>query len=219
MEVFARNISIAYENIDLHSEVEKTQREIVYLLGEAVETRSRETGNHVKRVAEISKLLALEYGLDEDVAEMIKLASPLHDLGKIGIPDAILNKPGKLEADEWEIMKTHANLGFEMLKTSKRKILQASAVIARDHHERWEGGGYPANKSGEDIHVFGRITAIADVFDALGNARCYKKAWPLGEVVSHITAQRGKQFEPKLVDILIANMDSITEICANFQDD
>lgn len=218
MEVFARNISIAYENIDLHLEVEETQREIVYMLGEAVETRSRETGNHVKRVAEISKLLALEYGLEIDVAEMIKLASPLHDLGKIGIPDAILNKPGKLDPEEWEIMKTHAILGFDMLKNSKRKILQASAIIARDHHERWEGGGYPGNKSGEDIHVFGRITAIADVFDALGNERCYKKAWPLDEVIDHIKEQRGKQFEPKLVDILIANIDRVSKICATFQD-
>ncbi len=219
MEVFARNISIAYENIDLHCEVEETQREIVYMLGEAVETRSRETGNHVKRVAEISKLLALEYGLEEEVAEIVKLASPLHDLGKIGIPDAILNKPGKLDPDEWEVMKTHAQLGFEMLSNSKRKILQASAIIARDHHERWEGGGYPANKSGEDIHVFGRITAIADVFDALGNDRCYKEAWPLDEVMDHIKEQRGKQFEPKLVDILIENIDAVTEISTAFQDE
>jgi response regulator RpfG family c-di-GMP phosphodiesterase len=103
----------------------------------------------------------------------------LHDLGKIGVPDAILNKPGKHTPDEWEIMKSHALLGYEMLNKSERRILQAGALLARDHHERWEGGGYPYNKSGDDIHIYGRITAVADVFDALGSDRCYKKAWPV----------------------------------------
>jgi len=121
------------------------------MLGEAVETRSKETGNHVKRVAEISKLLALDYGLDSDEAEVIRLASPMHDVGKIGIPDAILNKPGRHTPEEFEIMKTHAMLGYDMLKSSKRRILKAGAVIARDHHEKWSGEGYPHGRSGEDI--------------------------------------------------------------------
>ena len=218
MEVFLRNIAIAYENIDLHQEVEETQREIVYMLGEAVETRSKETGNHVKRVAEISKVLALGYGLDEETAEIIKLASPLHDVGKIGIPDAILNKPGKHTPEEWEIMKTHAILGYDMLKSSNKRILQASAIIARDHHERWAGGGYPFNISGEKIHLFGRITAIADVFDALGNERCYKKAWPRDQIFALLQEERGKQFEPKLVDVLMSKLDEIDDICARYSD-
>ncbi|OUR78671.1 hypothetical protein A9Q83_07295 [Alphaproteobacteria bacterium 46_93_T64] len=218
MELFLKNIAIAYENIDLHQEVEETQREIVYMLGEAVETRSRETGNHVKRVAEISKILALAYGFDEETAEIVRLASPLHDVGKIGIPDAILNKPGKHTPEEWEIMKSHAMLGYDMLKSSNRRILKASAVIARDHHERWVGGGYPYNKSGEDIHIYGRITAIADVFDALGNDRCYKKAWPLERIMALMQEERGQQFEPQLVDMVIANMDKIEQICVQFKE-
>ncbi|MBL4665804.1 MAG: DUF3369 domain-containing protein [Sneathiella sp.] len=218
MEVFLKNIAIAYENIDLHQEVEETQREIVYMLGEAVETRSKETGNHVKRVAEISKILALGYGLSDEEAELVRLASPLHDVGKIGIPDSILNKPGKHTPEEWEIMKTHAILGYDMLKSSKKRILKASAIIARDHHEHWAGGGYPFDISGEEIHVYGRITAIADVFDALGNERCYKKAWPRERVLALLEDERGKQFEPKLVDIMLAKMDEIEQICATFSD-
>jgi response regulator RpfG family c-di-GMP phosphodiesterase len=213
MDIFQRNVAIASENLELLHEVEQTQREIVYILGETVETRSKETGHHVKRVAEISKMLALEYGLDTEEAETIEFASPLHDIGKIGIPDAILNKPGKLTEDEWEIMKTHAMLGYEMLKSSNKKILRAGAIIARDHHEKWAGGGYPANKSGEDIHLYGRITAVADVFDALGSERSYKKAWPLDDIIAHMRSERGKHFEPRLVDILLDNIDTVAAIC------
>ncbi|GAB4513121.1 MAG: DUF3369 domain-containing protein [Roseibium sp.] len=213
LEVFQRNASIAFENVELMREIEQTQREIVYTLGETVETRSRETGNHVRRVAEISKLLALDYGMDAEEAEILKFASPLHDIGKIGIPDAILNKPGKLDADEWEIMKSHALLGYDMLKTSNKRILRAGATIARDHHEKWAGGGYPYNKQGGDIHLYGRITAVADVFDALGSDRCYKKAWPLDKVVDFMKSERGRHFEPAIVDSLLANLDKVTSIC------
>lgn len=213
MDIFQRNVAIASENLELLSEVEQTQREIVYILGETVETRSKETGHHVKRVAEISKMLALEYGLDAEEAETIEFASPLHDIGKIGIPDAILNKPGKLTPEEWEIMKTHAVLGYEMLKSSNKKILRAGAIIARDHHEKWAGGGYPADKSGEDIHLYGRITAVADVFDALGSDRSYKKAWPLEDIIAHMRSERGRHFEPRLVDILLDNIDTVAAIC------
>lgn len=212
MEVFAKNVGVAYENMELHQDLEETQREIVYMLGEAVETRSKETGNHVKRVAEISKLLALDYGLDEDEAEVIRLASPMHDVGKIGIPDAILNKPGRHTPEEFEIMKTHAMLGYEMLKSSKRRILRAGAVIARDHHEKWSGEGYPHGRSGDDIHVYGRIVAVADVFDALGSDRCYKKAWPLDKVLDLFKEERGRQFEPALVDGLLDNVDKVVAI-------
>jgi response regulator RpfG family c-di-GMP phosphodiesterase len=212
LDLFGRNISIAFQNIELHQEIENTQRDIVYLLGEAVETRSKETGNHVKRVAEISKILAQDTGLSDEEAEIIKLASPLHDLGKIGVPDAILNKPGKHSPDEWEIMKSHALLGYEMLNKSERRILQAGALLARDHHERWEGGGYPYNKSGDDIHIYGRITAVADVFDALGSDRCYKKAWPIEKILDLMRAERGKQFEPVLIDSLLNNIESIIAI-------
>lgn len=218
IDLFTRNVSIAFENVNLHVDLEETQREIVYMLGEAVETRSRETGNHVKRVAEISKLLAKEYGLSETESEVIKLASPLHDVGKIGIPDSILNKPAKLDADEWEKMQTHAIGGYEMLKSSRRRILQAGAAIAYEHHEKWDGSGYPNAKSGDDIHIYGRITALADVFDALSSDRCYKKAWPLEKVVNLIKEERGKHFDPQLVDLLLHNLDSVVKIRDRFED-
>lgn len=172
----------------------------------------------MKRVAEYSKLLALGYGMSEEEAEIVKLAAPLHDVGKVGIPDAILGKPGKLTAEEWEIMKTHAELGYDMLKSSSRRILQAGAVIAKEHHEKWAGGGYPEGKSGEDIHIYGRIVALADVFDALGSDRCYKKAWPMDEILDLLRDERGKHFDPKLVDIFLDNLDEVEAIRAAFPD-
>lgn len=162
------------ESALLQEEIEATQKEIIFTLAETGEMRSKETGNHVKRVAEYSKILATKYGLDEIEIELLRTASPLHDIGKIAIPDGILLKPGKLTADEREIMQSHANLGFHMLEHSERRILKSAATIAREHHEKWNGDGYPLRIDGEDIHVFGRITAVADVFDALGSDRCYK---------------------------------------------
>lgn len=218
MDVFERNMAIAFENVDLLDELEQSQREMIYILGETIETRSSETGHHVKRVAEISRLLALEYGLGEDEAELLHLASPLHDIGKIGIPDAILNKPGKLTAQEWDIMKTHTTLGYDMLKTSSRKVMQTGAIIARDHHEKWSGGGYPANRRGDEIHIFGRITAVADVFDALGSERCYKSAWPLDDILALMRSERGGHFQPELVDILLDNIEPVKEISRQNRD-
>lgn len=218
VELFVSNVSIALENIYLHEDIEETQREIVYMLGEAVETRSQETGNHVKRVAEISKLLALEIGIDRNEAEIVKFASPLHDLGKIAIPDAILNKKGRHTEDERVIMKTHAEIGHRMLAGSKRRILQAGAIIALEHHERWDGKGYPRGRGEDDIHIYGRVTAVADVYDALGSDRCYKKAWPLDEVLALFREERGKQFDPNLVDAMFDNLDRIKLIQEQFSD-
>jgi len=218
LDVFANNVGVAFENIELHQDIEETQREIVYMLGEAVETRSKETGNHVKRVAEISKLLALDVGLSAEEAEVVRLASPMHDVGKIGIPDSILNKPGKHTPEEWEVMQTHAQLGYDMLKNSKRRILRAGAIIARDHHEKWAGGGYPRNLKGEDIHIYGRISAVADVFDALGSDRCYKKAWPMEKIVDLFKEERGQHFDPQLVDSLLNNLDRVIAIRDHFAD-
>lgn len=218
IELYARSVGVAFENIELYHQVEETQREIVYRLGEAVETRSMETGNHLKRVAEISKLIALEYGVPPDEAERIKYASPLHDVGKIGVPDAILNKPGKHTDEEWAIMKTHAQLGYNMLASSDKPILQAGAIIALEHHEKWDGTGYPHGKSGEDIHLYGRITALADVYDALASERCYKEPWPLGDIYLFIKEQRGKHFQPELVDVLTQNLDKVEHIMMTYRD-
>lgn len=217
IELFAQNVQIAYENVQLQSELEDTQKEIVHRLSEAVEQRSSETGNHVKRVALICYMLGDLYGLSEKNAEVLMHAAPLHDVGKIGIPDYILNKPGKLIGEEWETMKMHANKGFDILKESKRPIIQAGAIIARDHHERWDGSGYPVGKSGEDIHVFGRISALADVYDALRHSRCYKEAWPLEKVMDLLRSESGKHFEPRLVELFLQNIDRFEKILVEYE--
>jgi PAS domain S-box-containing protein len=203
---------------NLHKEFEDTQREIVYKLGEVGETRSKETGNHVKRVAEYSRLLAQKYGLSDEDVNILFTASPMHDIGKVGIPDEILNKPGKLSAEEWVVMRNHSKVGYDILKSSKREILKAAAIVSYSHHEKWNGSGYPNGLKGEDIHIFGRITAIADVFDALGSDRCYKKAWELDKILDFFRNQTGKHFEPKLVDIFMNNLDEFLKIRDMYED-
>ncbi len=217
------NLILAYftditEIVRLNEEMEQTQREIIYTMGEIGETRSKETGNHVKRVALYSKELALLYGLDPKEAEILYMASPMHDIGKVGIPDAILLKPGKLTPEEFEIMKTHAQLGYEMLKHSNKPILKAAATVAREHHEKWDGSGYPRGLKGEDIHIFGRITAVADVFDALGSERVYKKAWEMERILDFFQEQSGKHFDPKLVMLFFDNLEKFTAIRDRYKD-
>lgn len=206
------------ELLNAHLEIEETQKEIVYKMGEIGESRSQETGNHVKRVAEYSKLLAHLYGLSKEESETLFIASPMHDIGKVAIADNILNKPGKLSVEEFEVMKSHASIGYEVLKGSSRKILQAAAIVAHEHHEKWDGTGYPRGLNGEDIHIFGRITAIADVFDALGNDRCYKKAWELEKILALFEEGKGKHFDPKLIDLFMENLDKFLAIRDKFQD-
>ncbi|MBU3014779.1 PAS domain S-box protein [Poseidonibacter lekithochrous] len=203
---------------NLHKELEQTQREIVYKLGEVGETRSKETGNHVRRVAEYSKLLALKYGLSKKDVNTLFTASPMHDIGKVGIPDEILNKPGRLTSSEWDIMRTHSKIGYDILKTSKREILQAAALVSYTHHEKWDGSGYPKGLKGDEIHIFGRITALADVFDALGSDRCYKKAWEIDKILKYFNNQSGKHFDPKLVDIFMNNLEEFFEIRDLYKD-
>jgi response regulator RpfG family c-di-GMP phosphodiesterase len=218
IEILTSIISSIYENMLLTKEIEDTQKEILFTIGEVIETRSHETGNHVRRVAEYSKLLALKYGLPEDQAELIKQASPMHDVGKVGILDRILNKPAKLTEDEFEEIKTHTSRGYNIFKSSNRKLLKTAAIIALQHHERWDGSGYPNGISGEEIHIFGRITCLADVFDALGSDRVYKKAWKLVDILNYINAEKGKLFDPNLVDIFFENLDEILKIQETLQD-
>ena len=189
-----------------------TQKEVVFTMGAIGETRSKETGFHVKRVAEYSYILAKLAGLEEEKAQLLKLASPMHDIGKVGISDAILNKPGKHTFEEFEIMKTHARIGYDMLKNSSREIMQTSAIVAYEHHEKWDGSGYPNAKVGEEIHIYGRITAICDVFDALGSDRVYKKAWELDKILDLFKEQKGKHFDPNLVDLFLDNLDQFLVI-------
>ena len=203
---------------ELNIEITDTQKEVVFTMGAIGESRSKETGNHVKRVAEYSKILALAYGIKEDEAELLKMASPMHDIGKVGIPDSILKKPAKLTPEEFEIMKGHAELGYEMLKYSKREILQTASIVARQHHERWDGKGYPQGLSGKNIHIYGRITAVADVFDALGSERVYKPSWNDEEIFALFKEERGKQFDPKLIDLFFENFSQFDEIRKHLAD-
>ena len=190
----------------LNNEIKETQKEVVFTMGAIGESRSKETGNHVKRVAQYSKILALHYGIDEENAEMLKQASPMHDIGKVGIPDSILNKPARFTQEEREIMNTHAQLGYDMLKHSNRDLLKLASIVAYEHHEKWDGTGYPNQLKGEEINIYGRITALADVFDALGSDRVYKKAWNDEKIFKFFKEERAKQFDPKLVDLFFENI-------------
>lgn len=200
------------EEMHLHQEIETTQSEIIYKMGEIGESRNKETGNHVRRVAEYAKLLAYKAGLSEEESELIAMASPMHDIGKVAIPDAVLLKPGKLDEDEWNIMRSHAIIGANVLAGSERSILKAASIIAKEHHEKYDGSGYPYGLAGEDIHMYGRIVAVADVFDALGSKRPYKKEWTLEEIIDLFHEQKGKHFDPVLVDLLLNNLDEFLEI-------
>jgi len=202
----------------LKQEIEDTQKEVIFTMGAIGESRSKETGNHVKRVAEYSYLLAKYYGLSPKECEMLKQASPMHDIGKVAIPDAILNKPGRFDADERAIMETHAQLGYDMLKHSNRPLLKMASIVAYEHHEKYNGTGYPNKTKGEDIHIYGRITALADVFDALGSARIYKEAWDDERIFKMFKEERGEHFDPKLVDIFFDNLDSFLKIRDTLKD-
>ncbi len=197
---------------NLNQEITDTQHELILTLGEICETRSHETGQHVKRVADYSYWLARLIGFPE--LELIKLASPMHDIGKVGIPDLILNKPSPLTSEEWEIMKSHSQLGYRMLSVSSRPILKMAAIIAHEHHEKWDGSGYPQGLTGEDIHIAARITAIADVIDALSYARCYKPAWDIANILALLKNERGRHFDPTLIDLLFENLDDLLAIRA-----
>ncbi len=218
LDLYCSNVAVAYENLLLHEEIEESQQELIFVLGEAVEMRSKETGGHVKRVAASAAMLAADYGLPESDVELIRHAAPLHDVGKVGIPDLILNKPGKHTEAEWEIMRGHARLGYEILAKSDKRILKLGAEIALQHHEKWDGTGYPAGLKGEAIHVAARITALVDVFDALGSERCYKQAWDVERVIAHVSGQSGQHFEPRLVAMLLARLPDYLALREKFPD-
>ena len=202
----------------LREELVETQKEMITTMGEIGESRSLETGYHVKRVAQYSYLLASLAGVPDKQAKMLKYASPMHDIGKVAIPDRILLKPGKLTDLEFEEMKTHTLIGYEVFRKSQRALLKTAALIAYEHHERWDGTGYPRGLAGEDIHLFGRITAIADVFDALGSDRVYKKAWPLEKIIDYMSEQSGHQFDPFLVKLFLEHIEKFIAIRDQFKE-
>ena len=210
--------SAVRKDITANKDIEDIQREIIFTMGTIGESRSKETGNHVKRVAEYSYLLAKLSGLSEEECELLKQASPMHDIGKVAIPDSILHKTNKLTKLELEIMKTHSIKGHELLKGSDRPLLKMASIIALEHHEKWNGDGYPTGLREEEISIYGRITAICDVFDALGSDRCYKKAWIDEEIFTFLKDEKGKHFDPKLVEIFFENLEEFIFIRNKYQD-
>jgi Response regulator containing a CheY-like receiver domain and an HD-GYP domain len=195
------------------TELEENQKEMIYVLTELMEATSDETGRHIRRVAEYSRLLAEYYpGLSSDDVEIIFHSAPMHDIGKITIPHHILCKPDKLTAEEFEIMKTHTTRAAEVMRISKRKFMKAAEVIALQHHEKWDGTGYPQGLSGNQIHIYARIVAVADVFDALSHKRVYKEAWSLEDATNYIMEHSGTHFDPELTEIFAEHLDEFKAI-------
>jgi putative two-component system response regulator len=196
--------------------IKKTETDIISILGRASEFRDTDTGNHLTRMSLYSELLAKKAGLSENEQELILLASPMHDVGKIGIPDEILLKPGKLDPQEFEQMKTHSQIGYDILSSKRTPLLEVAKTIALTHHEKWDGSGYPNALKGEEIHIYGRICAIADVFDALTSVRPYKKSLSHDETLKIMTEGRGIHFDPTLLDLFIDSIEEALKIKSKF---
>ncbi|HEY0562279.1 MAG TPA: HD domain-containing phosphohydrolase [Methylophilus sp.] len=218
LEIYVQNLAVTFGNINLQDDLQESSKELVFTLTHIVEARSNETGAHILRVALVSQRLAQLCGLTEYESTLVRIASPLHDIGKIAIPDTILHKPEKLDPAEWDMMKKHVDYGVALLQRSKSELMQIATQIAGTHHERWDGNGYPKQLKGEDIPIVGRITALADVFDALSSKRCYKPAWTANDVLDFIVAERGKQFDPLLVDLFVTHYDEFVDICSRHPD-
>lgn len=200
------------------NEINEVQHEAILRLCLAAELRDKETGMHIRRIQEYSALLGRKCGLPEDHVELLYLASAMHDLGKIGIPDGILLKPGKLDPEEWIIMKSHAVIGAQSLANSRFKLIRLAETIARSHHERWDGKGYPEGLTGEKIPLEARIVSIVDSFDAMLSQRPYKKPMPIEEVLGIIRSESGGAYDPAIVNIFLANIEEFRSVAAAFSD-
>ena len=225
LEVRLMHKQIKQQNIILESEVKKrtkelydTRQQVIQRLGLAAEYRDNETGNHIIRMSKYSKLLALAYGLPEKQADLILNASPMHDIGKIGIPDNVLLKPGKLNADEWKTMQSHVVIGGDLLAGDDSELMVIARQIALHHHEKWDGNGYPEGLKGEGISIEGRICAIADVFDALLSERPYKKPWTVEKALELIESEAGKQFDPDLAPLMRQILPEVQVIMKKYTD-
>ncbi len=199
-------------------EIRTREQETLLRLAKAGEYRDEETGCHVLRMAQYSSLIAERLGLSDEERHVIETAAPMHDIGKIGTPDHILLKPGKLDAEELAIMRTHARIGYEILKDSPSKYLQMGAVIARGHHEKFDGSGYPDGLTGETIPLPARIVAVADVFDALTSERPYKRAWSVQDALQYLQTEQGRHFDPVCVQAFLAQLDKVLQIRRQLQD-
>lgn len=200
-------------------ELNDTRLEVIRRLGRAAEFRDNETGYHIIRMSRYSQIIALNHGLGEEMAELILNASPMHDIGKIGIPDNILLKPGKLDKEEWSIMKTHAAIGADILSGHDSELMETAKEIAMTHHEKFDGSGYPHGLKGNDIPLTARIVAISDVFDALTSVRPYKEAWPVEKAVAEIHNCSGKHFDPELMEVFDRSLPEILEVRSQYQEE
>ncbi len=224
LELYRAKRQLKFNNISLHSqmkeneakyftEIELAQKEIISILSEIMERGSSETALHVSRVAEISKLLATFLGtLTQDEINSVFLAAPLHDVGKILVDEKILHKSGKLTNEEFIHMKEHSQHAYNFLKKSQKELIKVAAIIAHQHHENFDGSGYPNALTGEEIHIYGRIVAIADVLDALTHERCYKEAWSFDKAYEFIVQNRGTKFDPELVEVFIRNKEAFKRV-------
>ena len=209
----AQQVNVATEQIVLR------EQETILRLAKAGEYRDEETGNHVIRMAKYAREIAEELGLTQTECDDIEYAAPMHDIGKIGIPDGVLLKPGKLNANEWEIMQSHTTIGYEILSNSQSKYMQMGAVIALYHHERFDGKGYPNGLRGNDIPLIARIVTVADIYDALVSVRPYKDAWPAQEAIDYLKAQAGTQLDPQCVDAFCQRIPQIMQIQHDYADE
>lgn len=203
----------AYEALEqAYREVRESQVEIILHLAIAAESKDQDTGNHILRLADYASEVGKAMGLPADELDVLRWATPMHDIGKIGIPDRILQKPSKLDPDEWEIMKQHTLIGARMFQNSKAPLLKSASVIAATHHERYDGTGYPRGLKGENIPLHGRIVALVDVFDAIVSRRCYKAEWSFEDGIAHIQSLAGTHLDPKIVDAFVSGRSNVKKI-------
>ena len=218
LQAFAAQAGVSIQNTQLDELLRRSHQETLFRLSSAAEYRDRETSNHIKRMSHYSRVIAEQIGLGRAEVESIFQAAPMHDVGKLGIPDIILHKPGPLDPDERTIMESHAIIGSRILEGSDVPVVRQAAVVALTHHEKWDGTGYPNKLAGREIPLEGRIVALADVFDALSSRRCYKEAWPEDRVIEFLKEQQGHHFDPDLVEALLASMTEIHAIMAQHED-
>ncbi len=217
IEIFSQNVQLAFDNVLLMKDAEDTQREIIERLGQALEDNFS-AGKHVQRMVEMCKIIATAHGLSENETHMLKSALPLHDIGKLKVPADIFTQSEPLSSEQRSLIEEHAEYGYQLLKDSRRPMLQVAAIMAREHHEFWDGNGYPRKLKGDEIHIFSRITSIADVYDALRSKVHHKEAWPVDKVKAYFIEQKGKQFDPQLVDIVIDNFAQFEAIQVQYSD-
>lgn len=210
--IFATNVAAAFENISRNNDIAESQRKITSKLSEVIEGLSRDETDHIRKLTEISYLIARNTSLSEKELSDMKLAAPMHDIGQIYTPRELLTKEGRLTEEEFEIIKKHTQYGNDIFEDTSDDIMIAARIISHQHHEKWDGTGYPQGLKGEEIHLFARVVALADVFDALISKRSYRNAIPLDDAIEHIKEQRGIHFDPDLVDIFMENLDEIREI-------